>query len=80
MKSVILIEDGVRMIEMDLHDFKIVGDGLRGQTVDEQTFASVSILAERLQRVKSLGKGFSEICFSPEVEQLAKQKSAVAVC
>ena len=69
------------MIEMDLHDLQIVGDGLRGQrAVDEQTFASVSILAERLERVKSLGKGFSDICFSPAMEELAKQKSAAAVC
>lgn len=69
------------MIETDLHDFKIVGNALRGQkALDEQTFASVSILAKRLQRVKNLGKGFSEICFSPAVEELAKQKNAVAVC
>jgi len=69
------------MSEKDLHDFEIVGDGLCGQrAVDEQTFASVSILAERLERVRSLGKGFSEICFSPAVEELEKQKSAAALC
>lgn len=69
------------MSEKDLHIFKIVRDGLyRQRAVDEQTFASVSILAEKLERVKSLGKGFSDICFSPAMEKLTKQKSAAAVC
>ncbi len=69
------------MSEKDVHIFEIVRNGLCGQrAVDEQTFASVSILAERLERVKSLGKGFSGICFSPAVEELAKQQSVAAVC
>ncbi len=69
------------MSEKDLHIFEIVRDGLCGQrAVDEQTFASVSILTERLEQVKSLGKGFTDICFSPAMEELAKQKSAETVC
>ena len=69
------------MSEKDLHVFEIAREGLCGQSaVDEQTFASVSILAERLERVKNLGKGFSGICFSPAMEELAKQRSVAALC
>ncbi len=69
------------MSEKDLHVFEIAREGLCGQSaVDEQTFASVSILAERLERVQSLGKGFSAISFSPGMEELAKQGSITALC
>ena len=68
-------------MKMELHEIQIVGESLCGQReIDEQTYASVSILAERLERVKNFGKGFSEISFSPEVEALTKQKIATAVC
>jgi len=48
--------------------------------VDEQSFASLAVLRERLERLKKLGCAFSSISFSPDVERLVSSKKAVAVC
>ena len=69
------------MIGMDSNHCQIVGKSLSGKKeVDEQTFASLEILSERLERVKKLGKGFSGVSFSPEALKLINQKTAVAAC
>ena len=61
--------------------FSIVKNSLDGnRRVDEQTFASIAILKERLQRVKKLGTPFSDINFSPDAKKLANQKKTVLVC
>ncbi len=68
------------MIEMDLDHCRIVEKALTGErTVDEQTFASLEILTERLERLKKLDKLFSRIEFSSAVERLKSQRDAVAV-
>ena len=69
------------MIGMDSNNCQIVSDSLNGQReADEQTFASLEILTERLERLKKHGKAFSNIEFSSHVEQLANCKTSVAVC
>ncbi|HIJ51552.1 MAG TPA: hypothetical protein HPP66_00155 [Planctomycetes bacterium] len=68
------------MIEMDSNHCQIVEKSLTGKrAVDEQTFASLTILTERLQRLKNMDKIFSSITFSPDVRELKAQKNAVAV-
>lgn len=68
------------MIGMDLNHCQIVGKGLTGERdVDEQTFASLEILTERLERLKKLDKLFSSIDFSTAVEKLKTRGNAVAV-
>lgn len=68
-------------METDSNHYQILRDSVAGQrAVDEQTFASLTILAERLQRLKKRGKSFSDVTFSPEVRKLAREKSLVAVC
>jgi len=68
------------MIEADLNHCRIVGRSLTGErTVDEQTFASLAILTERLERLKKLDKTFSNVGFSPAVEKLARRKNTVTV-
>jgi len=68
------------MIGMDLNHCRIVEKGLTGErAVDEQTFASLEILAERLERLKKLDKTFSSIEFSSAVKKLKTRKNAVAV-
>ena len=68
------------MIEVDSNCCQIVRDSLVGKrAVDEQTFASLAILTERLERLKKLGKNFSSIAFSSAVKKLTRQKSTVAV-
>jgi hypothetical protein len=57
--------------------FDIVNKALAGaREVDEQTHASLAILAERLERVKRFGM-FKDVCFSREVEALAAQRIPV---
>ena len=68
------------MIGMDLNHCQIVEKGLTGErVVDEQTLASLEILAERLERLKKLDKTFSSIEFSYAVKKLKTRRNAVAV-
>ena len=68
------------MIEADSNYCQIVRDSISGErAVDEQTFASLAILSERLERLKKLGKAFSSIAFSPAVKKLKSLKNTVAV-
>jgi len=68
------------MIKVDSNHCQIVEKSITGErAVDEQTFASLTILTERLQRLKKLGKTFSNITFSPAVKKLTRQKNTVAV-
>ena len=68
------------MIEMETDHCRIVEQSLSGRRgLDEQTFASLAILGERLERLKKLSGVFEEIGFSPAVKKLKRQKSALAV-
>lgn len=68
------------MIGMDLNHCRIVQNSLNGvKAVDEQTFASLEILTERLERLKKLDRMFSGIEFSSAVERLKSRRKAVAV-
>ncbi len=68
------------MIGRDVNHHKIVKESLAGKRpVDEQTFASLAILNERLGRLKKVDIAFSDVGFSPSVKKL-KRKATVAVC
>ena len=68
------------MIEADGNHCRIVEESLSGErAVDEQTFASIAVLDERLKRLKKLDETFDRIEFSPAVKRLKKRRSAVAV-
>ena len=68
------------MIELDLNHCRIVRDSLAGgRAIDEQTFASLAILTERLERLKKLDKDFSNVAFSSAVKKLKGRRNAVAV-
>ena len=65
---------------MDMNHCQIVEMSLSGEReVDEETFASLAILTERLERVKKLGKQFSGVTFSSAVEKLARERERIAV-
>jgi hypothetical protein len=65
----------------ETNHFQVVKDSISGERgVDEQTLASLTILAERLERLKKLDNAFSDIAFSPAVKKLAKRANTVAVC
>jgi hypothetical protein len=60
--------------------FEIVRGSLAGdRTTDEQTFASINILAERLENVRKQHRTLIDIEFSPYVQALAEQELKLAV-
>ena len=68
------------MIRMETGHCRIVGKSLAGERiVDEQTFVSLAVLADRLDALKKLNKSFAGIEFSPHVEKLNRRSSVVAV-
>ena len=68
------------MTEADGNHCRIVRDGLSGErAVDEQTFASLAVLEERLEQLKKLDKIFSGVEISPNLKKLKKQRKAVAI-
>ncbi len=68
------------MIEGDSNHCQIVRDSIVGKrAVDEQTFASLTILGERLERLKNIDVNFGDVEFSSAVKKLKGQKNAVAV-
>ena len=68
------------MTVADSNHCRIVGRALAGErAIDEQTFASLAILSERLSRLKGLDKVFSGIRFSPHVKKLKARRNAVPI-
>lgn len=67
------------MTEMDRH-CQIVGESLIGERpVDEQTGASLAILAERLERLRHSSNLFAGVTFSPYVQKMERHSRAVVV-
>ena len=63
-----------------LNHCQIVEESLNGKrAVDEQTFASLAVLNERLDRLKKIDRSFANVGFSPAVKKLKGQKAPVAV-
>ncbi|MFC1603498.1 hypothetical protein ACFL5F_00585 [Planctomycetota bacterium] len=68
------------MIGTDSNHCRIVAESLAAKReVNEQTYASLTILDERLERLKKLNGAFSGVAFSPDAEKLLSHKNAVAV-
>jgi len=68
------------MTEAGMNHFQTVKESLSGRReLDEQTFASVAVLRERLERVKGLGGAFSRVAFSQGLEELIGRRSALPV-
>lgn len=67
------------MTGVDSH-CRIVGESLAGERpVDEQTHASVAVLAERLERLKRSSSLVAGVTFSPHVQRLGQRAGVVAV-
>ncbi|MFQ6035043.1 MAG: hypothetical protein ACE5NM_04235 [Sedimentisphaerales bacterium] len=68
------------MTEVGSNHCQVVSESLAGKkAVDEQTFASLAVLTERLEQLKKLGKAFSRIEFSPDVEKLKSRENPLPV-
>jgi hypothetical protein len=61
-------------------EFQVIQDAIAGHTeADERALAALAVLEKRLERVKALGGGFSDIGFSTEVKKMRRKKSLAAV-
>jgi hypothetical protein len=68
------------MIEASLNHYQILEESLSGRrAVDEQTFASLAILRDRLERLKKIDKVFANVEFSWAVERLKRHNRPLAV-
>jgi hypothetical protein len=68
------------MIGMDSNHYQIVAESLAGEKeIDEQTYASLAVLSERLERLKQLNDVFSGVAFSSAVEKLLTRKDLLTV-
>ena len=68
-------------IGMEANYFQIIKDSLSShRETDEETFSSLAILDERLDRLKKTDSIFKDVTFSPAVENLRKKKKTMAVC
>lgn len=64
-------EQGAKMSRRDINHYKIMSDSLKGKRdVDSQTFESLEVLRERLERLKTTGSSFRAVKFSPYVNKL----------
>jgi len=60
--------------------FKVITESLSGaRPIDEETFSSVAVLAERLERLKKTSKLFDDVGFSDEVEESASREVTSAI-
>ena len=68
------------MIGTDSNHCRIVAESLAGRReVDEQTLTSLTVLDERLERLKKFGGAFSDVVFSRAVEKLRTHPSTLTV-
>jgi hypothetical protein len=66
------------MLELYPDHYEVVKESLSGsRTIDEQTYASVAALDERLQQVKKMGQKFAIIEFSPAVKKLKNHSNKI---
>jgi hypothetical protein len=69
------------MMQTDVDHCQIVADSISGRrTTDEQTFASLTILTERLERLKQMGGPLADIDLSPDVRKLARKNRHAVAC
>ena len=53
-------------------NYIVLSESISGErALDEQTFSAIAVFAERLERLKQSSPHFSDIGFSPMVEELA---------
>ena len=68
------------MIGTDSNHYRIVAESLAGKKeVNEQTFASMAVLDERLERLRNLGGIFSGVEFSPDAAKILRRKNVLAI-
>ena len=65
---------------MEKNNWQIVKESLTGdRVVDEQSFASLAVLEERLEHLRQRDEVFATVEFSDDVKKLQAQSSKVPV-
>ena len=60
---------------------KVINESMCGlKPIDDETYLSVAVLSERLENLKATSNIFSEVGFSPDVEELASCDMISAIC
>jgi len=60
------------MLETECNHFDVINQAISGnRPIDEDTFSSIAVLAERLDRLKKTNNLFDKVGFSEQVEELA---------
>jgi hypothetical protein len=68
------------IVKMRASEFQVIQDALTGRKeADERALAALAVFEERLERIRALGGGFSDIGFSSDVRKLRRNKSLAAV-
>jgi hypothetical protein len=68
------------MLGTECNHFKVITDSLAGnRPTDEETFSSIAVLAERLERFKKTNALLDEVDFSEQVEELALREMISAI-
>jgi hypothetical protein len=68
------------MVQMESDHWRVVKDALsRDCPIDERTLTSLSILGERVERVRRLHPALAAVQFSPHVKELSRRAGAVPV-
>ena len=68
------------MFQRDSKHYEVVRSSLAGQRgIDEQTYASIAILRERIIWLRKRNKVFADVAFSPALQQLAVRENKIAV-
>ncbi len=61
--------------------FNILKESLAGtRRVDEETFSSIDVLAEQLEKLKKSNSIFADVTFSPHVGELADCEMISMLC
>ena len=68
------------MLENEGNHFKVITDSLSGgRPTDEETFSSIAVLAQRLDRLKKTNAIFDDVAFSEQVEELQLREMVSAI-
>ena len=69
------------MCRVDDDHYRVVKETIDGdRSFDDETAASLKVLAQRLRKLKKMNQLFDDVAFSSAVEKLLTQKDALMVC
>jgi len=68
------------MTRMEFDNLKVVAESLEGKrNVDEDTFASVAILSDKLERLRKISEKYCAVEFSPYVKNIMAKEKVMAI-